>query len=276
MLPNFMIIGVAKCGTTTLCNALENHPNVFITQPKEPNYFNKSIHYESSRLEYEELYTNAGVKPLRGEGSVSYTNPNRIHFIPQRIHQLIPDCKIIFMVRHPIRRLESDWKMQIRLDNTTSSFEESLQYDMMLYNHGLYWKTLSYYLKYFKKEQILTIFMEDLHQSFDEEFTKVLNHIGANTNYKATNTHSNSAQSYRQDTQFSALLKGLLGDSIKSKIPDSLKDAFRKKITKEWNYEINWDKNVYAEVAQYFIEDSQALLDHCGKSRDFWDFKFPG
>lgn len=276
MLPNFMIIGVAKCGTTTLCNALENHPDVFITQPKEPNYFNKSIHYESSRPEYEKLYNNAGDKPFCGEGSVSYTNPNRINFIPQRIHQLIPDCKIIYMVRHPIKRLESDWKMQIRLDNTTCSFEEALQYDMMLYNHGLYWKTLSYYLKYFKKEQILTIFMEDLHQSFDEEFTKVLNHIGADTNYKATNTHSNSAQSYRQDTQFSALLKGLLGNSIKSKIPDSLKDAFRKKITKEWSYEINWDKNVYEEVSQYFIEDSQKLLDHCGKSRDFWSFNFPG
>ena len=276
MLPNFIVIGVAKCGTTTLCDALAKHPEIFISQPKEPNYFNKSIHYKATRDEYEDLFENAGSIPFRGEGSVGYTNPNRIHFIPKRIHQAIPDCRIIFMVRHPIKRLESEWKMRLRFNNTSQEFNEALQYDMMLYNHGLYWNTLSHYLEHFKKEQILTVFMEDLHKSFDTEIFRVLKHIGADTEYKLSSTHSNAAKSYKKDTVFSAFLKGILGDRIKSRIPDSLKDMFRGTITKEWDYDINWDPEVYNEVAQYFAEDSQALLEHCGKSSDYWDFSFPG
>ena len=276
MLPNFIVIGVAKCGTTTLCNTLEKHPDIFISQPKEPNYFNKAIHYESTRNEYEALFENSGNLPLRGEGSVGYTNPNRIHFVPRRIHQAIPDCKIVFMVRHPIKRLESEWKMQHRLGNTSQDFNNELQFDMMLYNHGLYWKTLSYYLKYFKKEQILTVFMEDLHKSFDSEIFRVLKHIGADTEYKLPSTHSNSAKSHRKNTVFSTFLKGIVGNQIKSRIPDSLKGMLKGAITKEWDYDINWDPEVYNEVAQYFAEDSQALLEYCGKNSDYWDFNFPG
>jgi len=274
MLPNFIVIGVAKCGTTTLCNALERHPDIYFSQPKEPNYFNKTIHYEATRDEYEMLFKNAGNLPLRGEGSVSYTNPNRIHFVPKRIHEAIPDCKIIFMVRHPIKRLESEWKMHLRLGNTSKNFNEALQFDMMLYNHGMYWHILSHYLKYFRKEQILTVFMEDLHKSFEDEIFRILKHIGADTERKLASTHSNSAKNYRKDTGFSAFLKGVLSEKIKSRIPDSLKGMLRDAVTKEWDYDINWDREAYAEVAQFFAEDTQALLEYCGKSSDYWDFSF--
>lgn len=276
MLPNFIVIGVAKCGTTTLCNTLDNHPDIFFSKPKEPNYFNKIIGYESSRDQYEKIFDNTENIPLRGEGSVGYTNPNRMHLVPRRIHEAIPDCKIIFMVRHPIKRLESDWKMRTRQRKKVQNFNKALEWDITLYNHGLYWRILSQYLKYFKKEQILTVFMEDLYKSFDLEILRVLKHIDADINYKLSLTHCNSAKSYRKDTKFSAFLKRILNDRIKSRIPDSLKDMFRGAITKEWDYDINWDHEVYNEVAQYFAEDSQALLEYCGKSSDYWDFSFPG
>ena len=180
------------------------------------------------------------------------------------------------MVRHPIKRLESEWKMHLRLGNTYKDFNNALQFDMMLYNHGMYWKTLSHYLKHFKKEQILTIFMEDLQTSFDIEIARALKHIGADPQYKLTTTHSNSSKNYRKDTGVSTFLKGLLSDKLKSKIPDSLKGVLIGRITKEWDYNINWDPDVYNEVVQFFSEDSKALLEYCGKESDFWDFSFPG
>ena len=39
MNPNFIVIGQAKCGTTTVCETLRRHPQVFVTEPKEPHYF---------------------------------------------------------------------------------------------------------------------------------------------------------------------------------------------------------------------------------------------
>jgi len=272
MLPNFIIIGVAKCGTTTLCDTLMEHPDIFFSKPKEPNYFNKIIHYESTRDDYEKIFENAGNSPIRGEGSVGYTNPNRIHFVPKRIHEVIPDCKLIYMVRHPIKRLESDWKMRLRLGNKIQNFNDSLEWDMSLYNHGLYWNTLSHYLKYFKKEQILIVFIEDLFKSFDVEILRILNHIGADTDYKLSLTHSNSAENYREDTRFSTFLKKIVNDNLKAHIPDFLKHRFRHLITKEWDYDIDWDPQVFKDVTRIFAEDSKALLEYCGKSKDFWDF----
>ncbi len=265
MLPNFMIIGIAKCGTTTLCNILDNHPQIFITNPKEPNYFNKSIQFDSTRDQYEALFENAGSIPFRGEGSVGYTNPNRIHFIPKRIHEVVPNCKLIFMVRHPIKRMESEWKMHLRQQKTKYDFTDALQFDMMLYNHGMYWNILSHYLKYFEKEQILVVFMEDLVDCFDDEIVRILTHIGADTKHKLNNRQSNSADSYRKDTGVSTILKGMIGKNLKSKIPDSIKDVLKGHLTSEWEYNFKWDSVLYTEVAQFFIEDSQALLEYITK-----------
>ena len=47
-----------------------------------------------------------------GKGSASYTHPHRIDLVVPRLQREIPDCRLIFMVRHPVRRLESDWKMR--------------------------------------------------------------------------------------------------------------------------------------------------------------------
>ena len=48
----------------------------------------------------------------RGEGSTSQTNPNRVSYAAQRLFDALPDCQLIYMVRHPLRRLESDWKLR--------------------------------------------------------------------------------------------------------------------------------------------------------------------
>ena len=270
-----MVIGVAKCGTTTLCNTLAGHPDIFFSKPKELNYFNKTVRYEATRGEYEKAFEGAENYHLRGEGSVGYTNPNRLRFIPRRIHEAIPDCRLVLMVRHPIRRMESDWKMRFRLGDTEKSFNEALQGDISLINHGLYWNILTAYLKHFDKEQILIVFLEDLNASFDTEMSRVLRHIGADTKSTLTKVCSNISDGYRQDTTLSTNLKKYLHGSIKSAVPESVKKMIRHVTTKEWSYDIKWDSQVYEDVVQHSILDSQALLDYCGKSSDYWDFSYP-
>lgn len=70
--PTFLVIGATQCGTTTMCDLLAAHPDVFMTSPKEPHFY------------------------------------SRLATFPQRRDQKeLPDARLIYMIRHPVRRLES-------------------------------------------------------------------------------------------------------------------------------------------------------------------------
>jgi hypothetical protein len=101
--PNFFIIGASKCGTTSLCRWLSEHPNVFICPEKEPHFFNTDdVQRGTSTLgKYEALF--AGVKKEHtaiGEASVWYLSSSAA--VPN-ILAYQPDTKFIVMVRSPLQ-----------------------------------------------------------------------------------------------------------------------------------------------------------------------------
>ena len=127
MLPTFIVIGAAKCGTTSICNVLGSHSDVFMSEPKEPHYFSSSPDSKITHSWYESLFSSADGHIAIGEGSTSYTAPNRISRTARRLAQTIPDCKLIYVVRDPLKRLESDWKMRRREGWTPASIKGALQ-----------------------------------------------------------------------------------------------------------------------------------------------------
>ena len=101
----FMIVGAQKCGTTSMHNWLSQHPNICMSDPKEPQYFEreywKGIHF------YKEQY----FSHYQGE---KYWGESRVHnliikYVPERVKETFPDAKIIIMVRNPIDRYISAW-----------------------------------------------------------------------------------------------------------------------------------------------------------------------
>jgi len=105
VLPNAFIIGAAKCGTTSLWVYLAQHPEVAVSRDKEPALF---VHDDyRDRLEwYESLFDPA---PIRAEASVQYTMHPVFRGVPERIHNLVPDAKLIYMVRDPVDRAISHY-----------------------------------------------------------------------------------------------------------------------------------------------------------------------
>lgn len=124
-----MVIGCRKCGTTNLCRLLGDHPDVFMTNPKEPQYFSRLSNFDRDRDWYASLFAGAESYIARGEGSTTYTFPRRIELAAPRIHEAIPDCRLIYIVRHPIRRLESDWKSRVREGRARTSINEAVESD---------------------------------------------------------------------------------------------------------------------------------------------------
>lgn len=126
--PNFFIVGAGGCGTTALYKYLQLHPNIFITTPKEPNYFATDIPEMRvfTQLEkYLELYEACRPEQIAiGEASVWYFNSS---VALSNIYQFNPDAKIIVMIRNPIDRMYSSYYGQrnIIFNEDQDSFEQA-------------------------------------------------------------------------------------------------------------------------------------------------------
>lgn len=120
-LPDFLIIGAQRCGTTSLYRLLCCHPGVTAAEYKEIHYFDWS--FDKSLAWYRSCFPDPDERTLTGEATPSYM------FYPrnaQRIAQTLPDIRLIAMLRNPVNRAYSQYRQQLRKDQETLSFEKAL------------------------------------------------------------------------------------------------------------------------------------------------------
>ena len=126
-LPNLFIVGAPKCGTTSLCNYLRQHSQVFITDPKEPNFFNTDILRKNRMTEeaYFQLFEASSSYPVRGEGTPLYLMSKDA---PANIARFNPDAKVVISIRQPWALIVSAF-YQNRSDTveTCSSLVDALE-----------------------------------------------------------------------------------------------------------------------------------------------------
>jgi Sulfotransferase family len=181
VLPNFIVIGAAKAGTTALYWYLEEHPEVFMSPVKETNYFaygldeNGSLLYGDpdvhrfpikTRQEYEDLFRGAGGARAIGEASPIYLE------CPQaagRIRDLLPGVQLICSIRHPVDRAYSDYLMYLRRrgrrfdpDRQLTASSEWARPDSRWMQVSRYHQQLSRYFAAFPRDQIHVIVFDDL------------------------------------------------------------------------------------------------------------------
>ncbi len=104
-----MVAGMSKCGSTTLCNFLDAHPQIFIPAVKETNFFVRQDVADAWPL-YESYFPVAAEGLLLGEGSVNYSTAGNDGVVVARILDAYPDMKFVFIVRDPVRRIESAFR----------------------------------------------------------------------------------------------------------------------------------------------------------------------
>lgn len=120
-MPDFLIIGAPKCGTTSLHVALARHPGLFLSRIKEPKYFLTDgpppsgggpgdaatyAGYVWQREQYEALFDPAPQGVLLGESTTLYLRDHAAHV---RIAETIPDARLIVVLRDPVDRAHSNW-----------------------------------------------------------------------------------------------------------------------------------------------------------------------
>jgi len=274
--PNFIVIGQAKCGTTTVYEALRSHPQVFVTEPKEPHYFT----YVPSRRDpewYASLFSGVTTERAIGEGSTSYTRPDIHERCARDIHKAFPDIRLIYMARDPVARLESDWKMRVREGRATwNDINQSLDDNPQVVELGKYWRNLSTYRELFSDEQLLMLSLEDYARAPEKVMARIHRHIGVDEVFEAVGESAalNTAASYRQDGLVMGLARrsGLL-EAGRALLPQSLIQSLKTRFSSPYRYEANWDPVRLRDLQQMYRETSKPFLEHCGKPLDYWSYE---
>lgn len=223
-LPDFIVVGANKGGTTSLYHYLKQHPDVYLSPIKEPHFFSKDIDtalfskaFAQNKLQdidayvhgdmtteyhaafvrewehYRLLFKNAMNEKALGELSTSYLYSE---VAAKEIYKALGKIKIIIALRNPVQRAFSHYRMNLYTGNSNIfNFSEALQEDL---NHipkvwgnanlylelGLYYEQVKRYLDTFSSENVKIIFTEDLKTNTQSVITDLYSFIGVDYSFK--------------------------------------------------------------------------------------------
>lgn len=181
-LPDFLIIGAAKSSTTTLYKYLCRHPQIYMSTPKELDFFAIDDIYARGIDWYSLLFSEAGLEQVCGEASTTYTRLPKFPKAAARIAQTLPKVKMIYIIRHPVDRAYSHHVHEIkcREQKPNTTFEEGIKERSYLVESSDYMKHLEQYLAFFPKEHFLIILMDDLIDKPADTMEEVCRFLGVN------------------------------------------------------------------------------------------------
>ncbi|MFL5906688.1 MAG: sulfotransferase family protein [Solirubrobacterales bacterium] len=184
-LPNLIVIGAAKAGTTSLHTYLDAHPEIGMSRIKELNFFDRSDCFD--RLDWYLDQFDPDCK-IRGESSPNYTKSPRFTGQPERIHSLIPSARLIYLVRDPVDRSIAHWAHNVAAGEESRPFEEALV-DPDPGNTYLcasrYATQLNRYLEHFSQDQILVLDQHRLLHRRDDAINQVFRFLDVRDDFSS-------------------------------------------------------------------------------------------
>jgi hypothetical protein len=282
VLPNFLIIGAPKCGTTTLYHQLSQHPEIFMCTPKEPAFFSRDNIYRRGLAWYESLFEQARRARLLGEATTGYTTSVSAVIAAERIAKHIPHARLIYCVRHPLRRIESIWMdyasygafglHRARKLRLFRDFCATVRHNPGFVDTSCYWARLNTYWERFPDHQIHVVFLEDLQEQPHETLVSCFRFLGCDPGVAVAEADKRRNVSSKKTipTRLGLLLRyapqtgpmKLARRLFAFYLPSLLESPLRRPC---------WDAELLHHVVDRLYEDTTAFLAHCGKPSNFWD-----
>lgn len=275
--PNFFVIGAQKAGTTRLCELLNRHPEVAIPT-KEPFYFQSTTDMSAKQAWYEELFARVASVPARGDGSTPYSMCARYPGTAQRIAAHDPAAKLVYLVRHPIRRIESAWSQLLSVGDASSfyGFRRTLVDTELLLDPSRYWTQLSAYRRYFPDEQIHLAFFEEFVKDEGSIVRGCLEFLGVDASVPLqTDDHEgrNASDEKRQRLPLVDAVRALPGyERVKRHIPQPLKTLFTDHINQRVP-PVVWEEDLLAWACDRLGAEMSAFLSFAGRPAGYWSIR---
>lgn len=178
-LPDFVIIGAMKCGTSTLHAQLAAQPQFFMSEPKEPNFFSNDEIYAKGEDWYRSLFAAAPQGAIKGESSTHYTKLPTYPKTIDRLAALMPDAKFIYVMRHPIDRLVSHYIHEWTQGVITCPIDEAIGKHPELIDYSRYAYQLEPWIARFGRERILPVMFEQMTATPEAELKRIAAFLSA-------------------------------------------------------------------------------------------------
>ncbi len=177
-MPDFIIIGAMKCGTSTLQAQLGEQPGILMTTPKEPNFFSDDEIFARGGDWYSALFEGARPGDLKGEASTHYTKQPTYSQTVDRLVAAAPNAKLIYLMRHPIDRLVSHYIHEWTMGAVAKSLDDAADPAAPYVAYGQYYRQLAPYIERYGKECILPVFLERMNVVPEAELRRVARFLG--------------------------------------------------------------------------------------------------
>lgn len=276
---DFLVPGFSKCGTTTLCALLAQHPKIYIPELKEPWYFS-STDFPAREADYIQHFSPALPGQLLGEGSVNYSGFEREDISIERIHDNNPDCRFIFIARNPLRRIESSYREMHHSGvkfglNAPYGMAENLEIFPQMIKDSLFFERISKYVHAFGAGSIQVIFLEDLKTQPQREMQKCFRHLGVDDSFQVQEElRLNRGSSKYYDTRMLRYIRSKPWSGFKlARLNPEQQDKLLRplRLRRAFNKPISWDARSLQMVREQVLPDARRFLEAYGKPVDFWE-----
>lgn len=294
-LPNFLIIGVGKSGTTSLYHYLGQHPQIAVSRIREPKFLmyaghllfpiqGKTPHFRVFTVEeYEALYAGNENRPARLDISPSYlVFPEQT--IPG-IRKYTPDVKMMVIYRQPADRGYSNYLMHVRMgDETLAGYPEALAAEAAgiprvdgrprtYFNRGFYLERTKAFLQAFPRERFLFLLYDDLARDPAELLRTIFQFLEVDSDFTPDMRTRHNAGSWPR-SQFAHRMVTST-HPIKRRLAGLIPSALRKQISRRF-YALNLqpppqlDPALRRELTLRYREDILGLQDLIGRDLSGW------
>lgn len=295
MLPNFLIVGAAKSGTSSLDRYLGQHPDVYIPPKKEAHLFSipdfpakfegpgdegMNMYTIRDRMAYQQLFDDVRNESAVGESSVFYL------YYPgtaERIHGEIPGTKIIILLRNPVDRAFSAYMHLIRDARETLSFEESLALEekrkamhyepMWLYRElGLYSQQVKRFLEIFGPKQVKILLFEEFVRNPEAVVRGVLQFLNVDPDVPVdTSLRINESGLPKSKWLYDFISKpNGLKEMIKPLFPDPVRERLGLRAKSMALEKVSMLPETRAELKEYFSQDILQLESLINQDLSIW------
>ena len=187
-LPNLVVIGAQKCGTSGLHYILGTHPEISMSSPKELNFFIGERNWSLGVEWYREHFDPESA--VRGESSPNYTTYPHHLGIAERMHGVVPDAKLILLVRDPLERIAAHWVHNYAKRRERGDLRETLLHPNTTYVlRSKYHAQLRQFLNFYALSQVLVIDQADLRLRRSETLREVFGFLGVDPDFEHPSFH---------------------------------------------------------------------------------------
>lgn len=280
-LPNLLVIGAMKAGTTSLHEYLGLHPEITMSVTKEPRFFSDERVRARGVDWYESLFPSGTL--VRGESTPDYAKAPEIAGVPERIHAVVPNAKLVYLVRDPVERIVSQYVDQYAnadLDQPLDVYLRSAPFGHLhLVNVSRYMFQVEQYLPLFDASQILVVASEDLRLRRRETLARLYRFLEVDDSFwddRAETVHHPSAEKRRRrgvadrlDRTAARLGRTALGNRAPASVVQAKRALSRAASVPVGRPHI--DPGLRRELTAYLKEDADRLRAFAGEPFADWE-----